>query len=310
VGGQRGRQVASWGISGFLFLSTLLGELGCQGPTNVTDDGPAAAIALCPHLAAGTNVQAVDAYDQVNMYRLAVGLPCINFVPAIAAAAAAHCAYYVRDHGSCIASPHREVSTCDNFSAERFGDRMKGAGYAGSPAYEDMTYVGDGANAVDEWVNSIWHRIPILSPYVADAGYGTTGQCDTMDFGWARASASVSAAPVVYPFDQQTGVPTSFAGDLESPAPPRPPKGWPSGYPIIVYAPRLETHTHQLFDARGAQVDHTFIAPGDADSQGILINEIVMYAYRPLEPKAAYRVVIEGVQQGKPLHLEWTFTTR
>ena len=300
----------SWAISGALLQLSLLGGGGCQGAPDLTDQAEVEAIAVCAHLPANANAASAGAYDRVNAYRLQAGLPCINFVPAIDSAATAHCAYYAGDHGSCIASPHREVSTCDNFVAERFGDRMRRAGYTGSPAYEDMTYVGDGGTAVDDWINSIWHRIPILSPYVGDAGYGTAGQCDTMDFGWASPGPSAGAAPVVYPFDQQTGVPTSFDGDAESPAPPRPPKGWPSGYPIIAYAAQLDVHKHQLFDADGALVDHAFLAPGDDGGNGILINEVVMYANRPLKPQTVYRVVIEGVQKGNTVHLDWTFTTQ
>src|SRR5204862_489328 len=82
----------------------------------------------------GTDARAVGAYDRVNAYRQAVGLPCASFVPEIAAAATAHCGYYTANQGACIASPHREVSGCTKFRAERFGDRMRLAGYQGNPA--------------------------------------------------------------------------------------------------------------------------------------------------------------------------------
>ena len=76
------------------------------------------------------------------------------------------------------------------------------------------------------------------------------------------------------------------------------------------YLSGVKVHKHQLFDDKGSEVDHTFIAPGDSDSNGILVNEIVMYAYRPLKSQTAYRVVIEGSSKTSSVHLDWTFTTR
>jgi uncharacterized protein YkwD len=289
-----------------------LGLLACGTPGGDEADLPgmsqSRAAATCARLPDGTDARAVDAYERVNMYRLAIGAPCIHFVPEIASAAAAHCEYYVDNHGGCVASPHREVRSCQGFHGERFGERMARSGYLGYPAYEVMTYVGDGAAAVDAWVNSLWHRIPLLSPYVGDVGYGSVaGRCDTMDFG--RGATAAASTTIVYPFDKQTGVPTSFDGDFESPAPPRPPLGWPSGYPIIAYASGLEVKRHALYDDHGAALDHAFIAPGDAAAAGLLSDEMVMYAHHPLAKGTAYRVVIEGTRAGSPVHLEWTFTT-
>ncbi len=291
----------------------MIATLGCQGSGDSVAEGSdpdrpgmseQQAKSSCAVLPAGTDEQSVGAYDRINMYRRAIGLPCIDFVPTIATAAAAHCAYYTGNHGSCIASPHREVATCDRFHGERFSDRLKAAGYNGSPAYEVMAYVGNGSVAVDQWVDSIWHRIPILSPYVSDTGYGMDGTCDTMDFGWAPAPSTTT--PVVFPYDTQSGVPTSFNGDMESPPPPRPPTGWPSGYPILVYAADLHVRSHTLLDDKGVALAHTFIEPGDAASNGLLLHELVMYADQPLKRNTTYRVVIDATT----VHLEWTFTTQ
>jgi hypothetical protein len=297
-------------------LTSAMGTLACQGPVDAGPTGsevdPAGmneqqAVASCPLLPTSTDPQSVRAYDRINMYRRAMGLPCANFVPEIALAAARHCAYYAGNHGTCIDNPHREVKTCDKFRGERFSDRLKVAGYSGTPAYEVMTYIGDGGAAVDQWVDSIWHRIPILDPYVGDVGYGMDQACDTMDFGWGTTAPT---NPVVYPYDTQTGLPTSFDGDVESPPPPRPPKGWPGGYPLIVYAASLTVQTHRLLDDKGLAIAHTFITPDHPAGNGLLINEVVMYADLPLKNKTTYRVVIDGQQRNVPIHLEWTFTTR
>jgi hypothetical protein len=126
-----------------------------------------------------------------------------------------------------------------------------------------------------------------------------------MDFGWAPAISSQTAT---YPHAGQTDVPTSFDGARERPAPPAPPRGWPSGYPATLYASGLTVGSHTLsIDADPTPVPHVWLAPGAAD---ILANEFVLYAHQPLRPQTRYRVVVEGERAGAPVRLDWTFTTR
>lgn len=280
----------------------------CEAPP-ADDELVAEAEANACDRAVGTHPEAARAYDRANAYRRALGLPCLHVVPEIAEAAAAHCAYYVANRGACIGSPHRQVEGCKNFRAVRFSDRMRQAGYTGHPAYEAMTYLGAGARAVDKWMDSVWHRIPILSPWVSDVGYGSAGACDTMDFGWAAPGPVLP--PVMYPYDRQTRVPVSFDGRLESPVLPAPPRGWPSGYPIIVYASDLKVTSHELRDGKLGLVPHVWLTPADAAAtHGILRNEVLMYAHAPLEKHTVYTVVLEGERQGQAVRLRWSFTTR
>jgi hypothetical protein len=287
------------------------GSAGDEGGDEVVDDRvQLASIASCPRLPAGGDPQAQAAYDRVNSYRQALGLPCASIVSEVASAATAHCGYYIVNSRkeTCVASPHREVQGCSDFHAERFGDRMRVAGYGGNPAYETMTYVGNGSHAVDLWVDSVWHRIPLLSPWVQDMGYGRDERCDTMDFGWAPRAAT--SRPVTYPFDGQSRVPRSFDGRTESPTLPAPPQGWPSGYPIMAYVSGLTVTSHELIDAGGVSVPHVFMTPDSAVAMGLLRNELVMYAHRPLAKGTTYGVKIAGTQAGKPVTIEWSFTTK
>ena len=273
------------------------------------DNDLPAGTTTCPR-ALATDPRAEAAYDRVNSYRRRVRLPCMNFVPEIAAAASAHCAYYISNvnRGTCTDDPHGQRWGCRGFLSERFGDRMYRSGYEGPPAYEAMAYVGDGARAVDLWVDSVWHRIPMMSPWVSDLGYGGGPGCDTMNFGWG--SAARPDGPVTYPYNGQTDVPLAFDGRVESPRLPVPPAGWPSGYPIIIYADDLEVDTHELLDAKMLPVPHVWITPGMPAAQGILQREPVMYSHAPLEAATAYVVRLVGRQAGWPMRLEWTFATR
>ena len=152
--------------------------------------------------------------------------------------------------------------------------------YKGHPRFEVMAYVGHGRTAVGQWLDSVWHRIPIVSPDVDEAGYGKSGRCDTMDFGLSTGTSE--PRNLVYPFDGQTEVPRAFSG-RESPEPPAPPEGWPSGYPISLNAPGMTVREHTIVVDGGTEnIPHIFIAPGDARAHDLLVDEFFLYTHRPL----------------------------
>ena len=257
----------------------------------------------------GMDQQAVDAMETLNRLRKSAGLDCVALSREASVAAERHCQYYQANSGNCIAKPHREMQTCRAFTAETFSDRLAMTSYTGAPRFEVMAYVGHGPTSVQQWLDSVWHRIPILSPDVDEAGYGRNGRCDTMDFGFGG-TTSVSRN-LVYPLDGQNSVPRSFSG-RESPEPPPPPAGWPSGYPVTLYAAGLTNITEHSITAEGSTtpLDHIWLAPGDARAYGLLVDEFMMYTYRPLPAHTRFRVRIAGTQNGEAKVFDWTFTTR
>jgi hypothetical protein len=243
--------------------------------------------------------------------RTAMGIPCATMQTTANLGATRHCNYYVADRGtaSCVSNPHVEVSTCSMFVAANFWDRMTAAGYTGSPAFEDMAFSGNGMSAVQQWIDSVWHRTPVLSPWVRDIGYGSGTSCDTMDFGTGASTPSTVVA--TYPYANQTGVPTSFNGLTEGPTPPAPPSGWPSGYPIHIYMQGGSITSHVLtLTGSTTPIAHVFIASGDAAAMGLLPNANVMYANSPLTAATRYHVHIVGTNVAGPVTLDWDFTTR
>lgn len=262
----------------------------------------------CPAPPEGTPEDTVLAMEEVNRVRRAGGLGCVAHSPEIAFAAKRHCQYYMNNTGRCTAKPHREISECKSFMAETFSDRLRMASYEGHPRFEVMAYVGHGRVSVGQWLDSVWHRIPILSPDVDQAGYGQFDRCDTMDFG-NRAETSVMSNGV-YPFEGQQGVPTFFSG-RENPEPPAPPRGWPSGYPVTLYATGMVVTEHSIsVDGSSESLPHIFLAPGDARAHGLLVDEFFLYTHEPMKAKTRYRVRMAGKQHGEPVVFEWTFTTR
>jgi hypothetical protein len=259
----------------------------------------------CAPAPAGASADAAAALELENDVRLAMGVPCAAMVEEINTAAQRHCEYYSSNSGSCVANPHSEVMGCAMFVAERFDQRMRAAGYGGSPASEDMAFTGNGAAAVQMWIDSVWHRTPVLSPWMRDVGYGGTSNCDTMDFG--RGASTPANLIAYYPHGGQTGVPTSFDGRFEGPMPPAPPTGWPSGYPITIYLQGTVTEHTLTVDGDATPIEHVWLTPDDSF---LLSTEFVMYANRPLTGGTTYRVHVVGTGRDGAVDLDWTFTTR
>jgi hypothetical protein len=225
--------------------------------------------------------------------------------------AAAHCAYYAANVGdnACVGDAHREVSGCAQFYATSFSAREVKAGYTGSPAFEVMAFGAVGDRAVDVWVDSVWHRTPVLSPWVRDLGYGDTTGCATIDFGvGAPASSSIIAT---WPADGQAGVPVSFDGSREGPEPPPPDPsamdhGWPSGYPITIFT-RSQLTEHALSrDGDPTPIAGHFFGHDDPAAQGLLDSAYVLYADEPLAAGTTYHVHVGGPGGS----IDFSFTTR
>jgi hypothetical protein len=256
----------------------------------------------------------VAALAAVNNYRVPAGAGCATMIPEINASAAAHCAYYGMYMMSdmCVGNPHLEVTGCAGFTGATPGDRMKAAGYTSYGGGEVMAFVNNAQGSVDTWVNSIWHRVPILDPWTTHLGYGSSAHCDTIDFG--RGTPAPVNTIVVYPYDGQINVPLSFNGANEGPTPPAPMTGWPSSAPISVFAQKIIVTSHVLTkDGDATPIEHVWLDSTAEivaqDMRKSLTNVMFMYGNLPFEPNTTYRVKVGGMYTGGALTKEWKFTT-
>jgi hypothetical protein len=244
----------------------------------------------------------VIAVDTANAVRVKMGVPCLILVPELDVSAQKHCDYYAANKAtaSCIANAHVEVSGCTGFVAANFSAREKAAGYTGAPTAEVMAFRNNPAGAVQGWIDTVYHRTPMLSPWIRDMGYGGTTGCDTIDFG--RGPVTADTVTAVYPYAGQTGVPLSFDGSREGPTPPAPPGGWPSGYPVNLFAKTFTVASHVFtIDGSTTPISHTWIAES---------SDFILYADVPLTAQTKYRVQIVGTRGTGTLTFDWTFTTK
>jgi uncharacterized protein YkwD len=309
-GGSVAVPMAGVGAAGMGGTGGMAGAGGMAGmvATPMAGSGGAAAPAgSCPPAPDGVSPAAAEALEIVNAARLPAGAGCATMIPEINEAAQNHCDYYAANAGNdmCTANPHNEVMSCTGFTGEGPGDRVQAAGYTGRGSSEVMAFANDPARAIGQWINSVWHRIPILDPWTTHLGYGGADNCDTIDFG--RGTPAPDDTVVLWPYEGQTGLPTTFDGSHEGPEPPEPPTGWPSATPITVYAQDLTVTEHVLtVDGDSAPIDHVWLTSADSN---FLRSSIMMYANAPFTPNTTYRVKITGTYVGGALMREWTFTT-
>lgn len=268
----------------------------------------------CPPPPADTPEKALQALNALNTLRVAAGAGCMNSVPALVKSAQSHCDYKAANRGtpSCISDAHGEMMSCMGFTGADVQSREVAAGYPRNLAYTEVatTYGNNPIAAVPSWIDTVYHRIPLLDPYTVDMGYGGGPGCDVIDIGRGMNTAATNVV-VVYPYDGQTDVPPTWNG-LEGPAPPAPAGGWPSSYVINIYAKNLMVTEHTLTkDGDPTPLEHTWLDknnPGVAQLRSYFGSVAFMYG-APLQVNTKYRVKIVGTYGSGPLDVEWTFTT-
>jgi len=267
----------------------------------------------------------IKALDRANWYRWMSGLPPLDLIEAINQAAQAHCDYYVAhfdQYQSTGMSPHNENPAWpDGFSGESPWDRTAKFGYSQGVS-EVIAFVRNPVEAVDGWMNTLYHRIPFMDASMMACGYGAAGsgtwsnstRIDTVDFGTVDHEAKGYAGGDVmgiYPPPGSSGIPVSFDG-LESPQPPPPPTGYPSGTIVsITWSSSVAAKvTEHAIWAEEDQIplDHTWLdATNDSNLQGAAT--VALYPHKPLDEGKKYWVEMKGEKGGKPWELKWFFYT-
>jgi len=267
-------------------------------------------LSSCPAPPAGAPDNAIKALNAVNTIRLAMGVECATLQLTLDKSAQAHCDFYAANTGNAMCesdsiSPHSEVAGCTGFTGADPGARIKAAGYSGNGWSEVMAFNDDPNKAVTQWVNSVWHRTPLLSPWWDDMGYGNAAKCDVIDQGPGKQMPGTTSA--MYPYAGQTGVARSFNGAQEGPTPPAPPTGWPSGLPITLYVKQATTVSHSIeVMGSGTPLAHQWIDYKQSNNDS---SQLILYADKPLTANTTYHVTIAVTISGTPKTFDWTFTT-
>jgi hypothetical protein len=205
---------------------------------------------------------------------------------------------------------HLETPGTPGFTGVRAGDRANAAGWYAGPIVEDITHRGGPIPAVDDWVDSVYHRFPIVRPELRSIGYADCSigplPMEDMEFGLSGPQTPATAPPVLVPADGQTGVPTTFLdNELPDPLPAGTPRN--AGFPVTASFPEAASDRltgFSLRDPSGAEVAAYTLSPGSANE-----NSASLIAHGPLRAGTVYTAHLGAIVDGRPYDRTWTFTT-
>jgi len=259
----------------------------------------------------------VKAYQQLNDLRAQLGAAPVGQDLAIAKAAQSHAQFYVQhksEYTKSNLSPHfQDPSFGDGFTGKNHGQRMKAAGFSGPVGGEVMAFSGSVSGAINGWLATLYHRIPLIDPRSALMGFGMAQQgnarTEVMDFS-PRGSKSDDPI-IVYPWPGQDTVSRSWNG-AESPQPKPPPSGYPSGPMITATLPFAGQFgdDHKLLGPDGSEIPHMWLTPANDPAMKTFANSsAALYPHKPLAADTTYTVHLPLQKNAEEHTLIWRFTT-
>ncbi|MBV8195286.1 MAG: hypothetical protein JOY80_07130 [Candidatus Dormibacteraeota bacterium] len=253
---------------------------------------------------------ASKALAAVNAVRAAAGLPPVHLDNALGASATSHSFYWLFNNVSPSVAGlgiHQETPGLPGYSGMYPWDRAVAFGYPNQRIGEDITHQDTPGAAVNDWVDSVYHRFAILRPDLTAVGYGQADVgsllMEDMEFGFAPPS---SAVPVLYPAAGQTSVATTFVdNELPDPVPAGDPRT--TGYPVTVtfsVADGVALSSFTLSDPSGVAVPAYVLSPSTSTE-----NSASLLPVSPLHTKTSYTARIVASIDGRPYDTTWSFTT-
>ncbi|TMC45153.1 MAG: hypothetical protein E6J25_02935 [Chloroflexi bacterium] len=247
------------------------------------------------------------ALDTVNRYRRLAGLAPVTGSAVIHRAALAHAFYTffngtlpsIRDLGI-----HKEESAGQGYTGDNVLTRAQHFGYPQRSMAEVITHRSEPAGAVGDWIDSVYHRIPLLRADLVEVGYGDAYlgplTVQVMDMSYREVA---SGRIILYPAPNQTSVPVAFNGnEIPDPAPNA---SYPIGYPVTATFDRnARVGAFHLRDPSGADLPGISLQPGNETE-----NSFAFLANVPLKPGTIYTADLTYTLNGKAGHLVWKFTT-
>ena len=253
---------------------------------------------------------AAQALAVVNATRTRAGLPTVQLDPHLTDSATSHAYYWLFNNASASVAGlgiHQETSGLPGFSGTGTGQRALAFGYPGGRTAEDITHRGSATAAVNDWVNSVFHRFPILRPDLVAIGYAQAevGPIDIqdMEFGYATPG---SAPPVRYPAPGQSKVPAVFV-DNELPDPVPSGDARTTGYPVTVTfaaGDSVSLASFTLSGPDGTAVPVYVLSPAFSTE-----NSASLLPAAPLRAGTTYTAHIVATVDATRYDSTWSFTT-
>ena len=302
---------------------------GSTGSATGSDGSAATSLVYPPYAGNGT---VDDGITQLNLYRTLLGQSQVTLDPVSSAGCAEHLQYLIcaeAKTGTTGYLEHTETIT---------GCVTDGGGVAGVEsdlAWGESTTNGvvtdqSLGEAVDLWMNGLYHRNPLLDPGLTKAGAASSGGYNCLDYAAPGNTAAVRApSPVLFPPEGTTDVPETFGG-YESPCPTAVDPadagtcggsgfivtanwyGWTgaNGSSSAISAVSSVSMTDVATDAAVPLFAwYADTIAGHDPLPGYVHNEIALVPQASLAANTTYSVAIDATISGQATTLSWSFTT-
>lgn len=250
---------------------------------------------------------ALGACTRLNHYRYLASAPPVELDYELSRGCQQH-AQYMRLNGILLRdvglAAHQESPSAPGYS-------MAGAlAAANSVIYQGVVPV----EAIDNWMNTLYHRLGLLDPNLQRIGFGSSGDIQVMDIEQGRLKGALAQQAVaVYPVAGMTDVPGEFVREIPYPVP----GDDYLGIPITVefFGPVGLSLKHvgvRLTDlASGQEVPCYLQYPGKPILKGWDYSQlIVLLPADPLVPGRTFQVSIAAEMDGMPFGMQWRFSTK
>jgi uncharacterized protein YkwD len=277
-----------------------------------------------------------DVLARVNAFRKLTGLGPVTVSAKLSEGCLAHAKYLIANQGEMATKgldPHRERKDVPGYSENGYKAGLASV-IASSGGY---IHGGWPTGAVNVWMATFYHRVPILNPHLKKIGIGYVLDVDkklcqvVMDVqsgvDWAGMRNDRERMAVVFPAHEQQAVPVLFGlGMPESPNPLPAEAGQSrisAGYPITVTFPRrvsIRNVTAKLSVKRDHPSQSTSndipawvsspekpAIPNSPIMQG---STICIISKSALNRETSYSVTVAADIAGQPWSQSWSFTTK
>jgi uncharacterized protein YkwD len=242
---------------------------------------------------------------RINVFRKIAGLEPVTLDPVLSKGCQAHADYLVKNSGHPSTEGlggHDEDPKLPGFSEE--GRR------AGKSS--DISFGVEPLAAVDGWMATFFHRVPLLDPDLTRVGFGSA---EDKREGWITVLDVLNGrgwnTPVLCPGDKQKDVlPTYHAGERPDPIPES--KDKKAGYPVTVTFPRsvvVKNVSAKLTDEKAREIACWLSSPEKSVDAELQRNTVCLVAKGPLQANTTYTATASATLDGVSWTKTWTFTT-
>lgn len=226
-----------------------------------------------------------DALARLNGIRQEADLDPVELEPELSAGAALHAAYLELHPDQKIAWPdaHEEYPESEGFTPT--------GAWAG--AHSVIAFNG-ARTAIDEWMGTFYHRVPLTHPGLLRIGVGVAGETTVLDC--TSLSDPTGGYEGHYPFDGQRDVPLRFVPELPNPIPEREDQR-SLGYPITYQlGPWYEDTAVELSLFLGDEPVECFYSTPTSPTNPALAPDgcYCLIPAAPLVANSEYRVEVRG----------------